>query len=86
MVDLGTPQTVDPAALQIDGSHVGAGYAALTRPAQEAMRLAARTEGVFLDPTYTGRALAGLRASPPDGKVVFLHTGGLPGLFGHPSI
>lgn len=81
---MGVP--VDPAALQIDGSHVGAGYAALTRPAQEAMRLAARTEGVFLDPTYTGRALAGLRASPPDGKVVFLHSGGLPGLFGHPSI
>jgi L-cysteate sulfo-lyase len=77
---------VKPAALQIDGSHVGAGYAVLTRPVQEALTLAARTEGLFLDPTYTGRALAGLRASPPDGKVVFLHSGGLPGLFGHPSI
>jgi len=81
---MGVP--VRPEDLQIDGSHVGAGYAALTRPVQEALSLAARTEGLFLDPTYTGRALAGLRASPPDGKVVFLHTGGLPGLFGHPSI
>ena len=77
---------VEPGELQIDGSHVGAGYATLTRPVQEALNLAARTEGLFLDPTYTGRALAGLRASPPDGKVVFLHSGGLPGLFGHPSI
>ena len=81
---MGTP--VHPGDLQIDGSHVGAGYAELTRPVQEALSLAARTEGLFLDPTYTGRALAGLRASPPDGKVVFLHSGGLPGLFGHPSL
>ncbi|WP_106129690.1 pyridoxal-phosphate dependent enzyme [Pseudosporangium ferrugineum] len=78
--------TVDPAALLIDESHVGAGYAALTDPVRSALVLAARTEGLFLDPTYTGRALAGLRANPPDGKVVFLHTGGLPGLFGHPDL
>jgi L-cysteate sulfo-lyase len=81
---MGVP--VNPADLQIDGTHVGAGYPALTRPVQEALSLAGRTEGLFLDPIYTGRALAGLRASPPDGKVVFLHSGGLPGLFGHPSI
>lgn len=76
----------DPAELQIDESHVGAGYAALTDPVRSALVLAARTEGLFLDPTYTGRALAGLRATPPDGKVVFLHSGGLPGLFGHPAL
>jgi D-cysteine desulfhydrase len=81
---MGVP--VKPGELQIDGSHVGAGYAELTRPVRDSLSLAARTEGLFLDPTYTGRALAGLRASPPDGKVVFLHSGGLPGLFGHPSV
>ena len=80
---MGAP--VPPDQLQIDGSHVGAGYGTLTPPVGEALSLAARTEGLFLDPTYTGRALAGLRASPPDGKIVFLHTGGLPGLFGHPA-
>jgi D-cysteine desulfhydrase len=80
---MGVP--VRPEQLQIDGSHVGTGYAELTRPVRDALGLAARTEGLFLDPTYTGRALAGLRASPPDGKVVFLHSGGLPGLFGHPQ-
>ena len=56
------------------------------------MRLAARTEGLFLDPTYTARALAGLLDCVRDGRIepgdrtVFLHTGGMPGLFGHPSL
>ncbi|MFI5491477.1 pyridoxal-phosphate dependent enzyme [Actinoplanes sp. NPDC051859] len=84
LTDMGTP--ADPAALQIDETQVGAGYATLTDSVRSALVLAARTEGLFLDPTYTGRALAGLRANPPDGKVVFLHTGGLPGLFGHPDL
>jgi L-cysteate sulfo-lyase len=80
---------VDPAELQIDRAQIGAGYATLTPAARGAMRLAARTEGIFLDPTYTARALAGLIAGVADGRVapddrtVFLHTGGLPGLFGH---
>jgi D-cysteine desulfhydrase len=53
--------------------------------------LVARTEGIVLDPTYTGRAMAGLVAAARDGEIlpgaatVFLHTGGLPGLFGHGS-
>jgi L-cysteate sulfo-lyase len=80
------------AGVQIDGGQVGAGYPALTPAAREAMRLAARTEGIFLDPTYTARALAGLIACVADGRIerehrtVFMHTGGLPGLFGHPEL
>jgi 1-aminocyclopropane-1-carboxylate deaminase/D-cysteine desulfhydrase-like pyridoxal-dependent ACC family enzyme len=52
---------------------------------------AARTEGIVLDPIYTGRALAGLIAAVRDGDIapgqrtIFLHSGGLPGLFGHPA-
>jgi len=78
--------------LRIDRGQVGAGYAVLTPEAAAAMRLAARTEGIFLDPTYTARALAGLVACVADGRIghrdltVFLHTGGLPGLFGHPAL
>jgi L-cysteate sulfo-lyase len=74
---------VDPAALHIDGNQIGAGYATLTERVREALKLAARTEGLFLDPTYTGRAMAGLIAGgiPTDGTTVFLHSGGLPGLF-----
>ena len=55
------------------------------------MTTAARTEGLVVDPTYTGRAMAGLIAAAaagdvPAGRVVLLHTGGLPGLFGHPDL
>lgn len=84
--------TVRREDLQIDGDHVGAGYAALTPPARDAMMLAAHTEGIFLDPTYTARALAGLITRVADGRIkpehrtVFMHTGGLPGLFGHPEL
>ncbi|MFE5704568.1 D-cysteine desulfhydrase family protein [Rhodococcus koreensis] len=68
---------------------VGSGYGNLTEPVAAALSLIARTEGVILDPVYTGRALAGLVAAVEDGTItsgrttVFLHTGGLPGLFGH---
>lgn len=84
-----TSEAVTAERLRVRRDQVGAGYAALTEPVTEALRLAARTEGIVLDPTYTGRALAGLRAAVRDGsvrpgeKTVFVHTGGLPGLFGH---
>ena len=79
-----------PTMLRLRTDQVGAGYSHITDDAAEAIRLAARTEGLVLDPIYTGRALAGLRAAvrdgdlDPDAAVVFWHTGGLPGLFGHP--
>ncbi|GGK81119.1 pyridoxal-phosphate dependent enzyme [Mangrovihabitans endophyticus] len=73
--------------LAIDRGQVGPGYHDFTERVRDALKLAARTEGLFLDPTYTGRALAGLIAAGPHrGRVVFLHTGGLPGLFGHPQL
>ncbi|MFF3463630.1 D-cysteine desulfhydrase family protein [Streptomyces sp. NPDC002619] len=84
-----TAEALAPERLRVRRDQVGAGYAALTGPVREALRLAARTEGLVLDPTYTGRALAGLVAAVRDGDVrpgertVFVHTGGLPGLFGH---
>lgn len=82
-------RAADGLRLRLD--QVGAGYSALTDPVMAAMTTAARTEGIVLDPVYTGRALAGLIAAVHDGHVrpgqrtVFLHTGGLPGLFGHPE-
>jgi L-cysteate sulfo-lyase len=82
-------EPVDRAALRLRTDQVGAGYGTLTEQAAGAIRLAARTEGIVLDPVYTGRALAGLAAAVRDGDlgsetpVVFWHTGGLPGLFGH---
>lgn len=78
-----------PHALRIRLDQVGEGYASLTDPVREALRLAARCEGIVLDPIYTGRALAGLAAAVREGtikpgeRIVFLHSGGMPGLFGH---
>lgn len=78
----------DPSGVRVRGDQVGDGYGSLTGAVGEALLLAARTEGLVLDPIYTGRALAGLVAAVRDGDVrpgertVLLHTGGLPGLFG----
>jgi D-cysteine desulfhydrase len=58
----------------------------------EAVRLLARTEGVLLDPVYTGKAMAGLiglaRAGEfePGERVLFLHTGGLPALHAYERV
>lgn len=78
-----------PEALRVRRDQIGAGYSTLTEESMDALLLAGRTEGLALDPVYTGRALAGLRAAVRDGSVapgrrtVLLHSGGLPGLFGH---
>jgi len=77
---------VDPAALRIDGGQVGAGYSTLTGPVRAALELTARTEGIFLDPVYTGRAMASLIAGGHGDRIVFLHSGGLPGLLAHPQL
>lgn len=77
-------------ALRLRLDQVGSGYGDLTEPVMEAMRLAAQTEGIVLDPVYTGRAMAGLIAAAreadvrPGQRTIFLHSGGLPGFFGHP--
>ncbi|MEI4277525.1 pyridoxal-phosphate dependent enzyme [Klenkia terrae] len=77
-------------ALRLRSDQVGAGYGALTAAGEHAIRTAASTEGLVLEPTYTAKAMAGLVAAVADGDVrpgertVWLHTGGLPGFFGHP--
>jgi len=79
-------------SLRIDGTQVGEGYEHLGDPTRSALVRAARTEGLILDPTYSGRAMAGLVTAVAAGdirrgdKTVFLHTGGLPGLFGHDAL
>jgi D-cysteine desulfhydrase/L-cysteate sulfo-lyase len=70
-----------------DAGFVGAGYGIPTEAAVEATKLFARTEGVILDPIYTGKAAAGMishiRAGRygKDDTVVFVHTGGTPSIF-----
>ena len=79
------------APLRVRRDQVGPGYGHLTEPVKHALRLVAAHSGIVLDPVYTGRAFAGLVAAVREGVVrpgertVFLHSGGLPGFFGHPE-
>jgi D-cysteine desulfhydrase/L-cysteate sulfo-lyase len=68
------------------------GYGQLNHGVCEAIEMVAFEEGILLDPTYTGKAMAGLisllRANKfsRDQNVLFLHTGGTPSLFGYPEL
>lgn len=65
------------------------GYGQLNDVTVESLRLAATTEGLVLDPVYTGKAFAGMVSQQRAGKhpaganVLFLHTGGQPALFAY---
>jgi L-cysteate sulfo-lyase len=75
--------------LEITDEYVGDGYGIPTREGIDAIRLVAQTEGIYLDPVYTGKAMAGLidlirkRRFKPTETVVFIHTGGIPALFAY---
>jgi D-cysteine desulfhydrase family pyridoxal phosphate-dependent enzyme len=75
------------ASIEIDDRFIGAGYGIPTEASREAIELAARTEAIFLDPVYTGKAMAGLIAYVRQQRftegqtVLFWHTGGQVGLF-----
>jgi L-cysteate sulfo-lyase len=83
-------ETVDvrPGDVEILWEHAGRAYAVPTTEGLEAIRSLARTEGIFLDPVYTGKAMAGLvslvlqEAGGTD-RLAFVHTGGTPGLFAY---
>lgn len=73
-----------------DCDFVGAGYGLIDDAVISALKLAARTDGILLDPVYTGKAMKGLIELASLGRfdeetVVFLHTGGAQGLFGYQS-
>lgn len=71
--------------------YVGDGYGVPTPGMVEAVTLLARTEGLLLDPVYSGKGMAGLidlirkGRFGKDENIVFLHTGGSVALFGYPS-
>jgi D-cysteine desulfhydrase family pyridoxal phosphate-dependent enzyme len=73
--------------IEVDARFVGDGYGIPTDESREAIELVARTEAIFLDPTYTAKAMAGLIAYVchekfrEDQTVLFWHTGGQVGLF-----
>jgi D-cysteine desulfhydrase len=76
-----------PDEVWANANYCSPGYGVLTEPEREAIRLFARSEGLLLDPVYTGRAAAGMIDLIRKGffkkaeTVLFLHTGGQPALF-----
>ncbi|MBI2194097.1 MAG: pyridoxal-phosphate dependent enzyme [Planctomycetes bacterium] len=88
---LGLDTRVTPSEVDYTNAFVGPGYGIPSSEGCEAMSLAARQEGIVLDPIYTAKAFAALAAAvrsgevPPGSTVLFWHTGGSPALFAFPD-
>jgi len=84
---LGVDVRLTPGDIDNRGGYVGPGYGISSPASLDALRLAARTDALLLDPVYTAKAMAGLIDAVRTGEltgqdtVVFLHTGGLPAVF-----
>ncbi len=84
---LGWQMPLDDADVESYDDYVETAYGEPSPRGLQAMRLAARTEGLMLDPIYTGKAMAGLidharqGVIGKDSTVVFVHTSGLPAMF-----
>jgi L-cysteate sulfo-lyase len=86
---VGIRARINRARVMANGDYVGEGYGLPTAGTLEAIRIAAETEGLLLDPVYSGKAMAGLIDLCRTGyftrsqNVVFLHTGGSAALFAY---
>ena len=84
---LGVNETFEDTVVEVEDGFVGEGYGIPTPASREAIELTARAEALFLDPTYTAKAMAALLAYIREGRlrdagtIVFWHTGGQVGLF-----
>jgi len=84
---LGSPHTFIPQDILVNTDYLGDGYGVMGEAEKEAIQLFARTEGLLVDPVYTGRAAAGMidlirkQYFTRGQTVLFWHTGGTPALF-----
>ncbi len=84
---LGLPQTVAASDIIVHDQYYGGKYGVATPEGLDAIRLLGRSEGLIIDPVYTGKAMAGMldqlrRGNLDDADaVLFFHTGGFPALF-----
>jgi D-cysteine desulfhydrase family pyridoxal phosphate-dependent enzyme len=81
-------RVVAPEDVRVTDAALGPGYGQLATDTRAAIVRTARAEGLFLDPVYTGKVMAGLIALAQadefsGGRVLFWHTGGQPALFGY---
>jgi D-cysteine desulfhydrase len=86
---LDSTKSIDSSSIQVAGNQLGDGYGIPTIAMRHALQTMARTEGILLDPVYSGKAFAGVLSDVRDGAyksgdaVLFVMTGGLPGLFAY---
>ena len=83
----GSDLDIDQLPINVIDGYVGPGYGRATPEVFETIREVARLEGIVLDPVYTGKAFNALLQEIRSGKfeglsdIVFIHTGGMLGLF-----
>ncbi len=86
---LDDPPAMSRDAVIVKDGVIGPGYGLLTDEVREVLVLCARYDGLLLDPVYSGKAMGGMIADiragvySGDQDVIFLHTGGAPGLFAY---
>jgi 1-aminocyclopropane-1-carboxylate deaminase/D-cysteine desulfhydrase-like pyridoxal-dependent ACC family enzyme len=89
---LDLPVGLDAADIDIHDQYVGERYGDTPPTTLEAIKLAARTDAIFMDPVYTGKAFSGLIGEVRAGNIgkddvaVFIHTGGLPIIFAYHDV
>jgi len=89
---VGAPGCVEREDIVANCDYVGAGYGVPTPAMNEAVLLLARTEGLLFDPVYSGKGLAGMIDLIGKGyfkgakNILFVHTGGVAGLFGYSAL
>jgi 1-aminocyclopropane-1-carboxylate deaminase/D-cysteine desulfhydrase-like pyridoxal-dependent ACC family enzyme len=86
---LGLATQVKPEDITLHGQYLAPGYGRLTPAVAETIRLMAKSEGILLDPVYTGKTMAAVIDQIRRGviareeSVTFIHTGGTPALFAY---
>ncbi len=89
---VGAPGVVQRADIVANCDYVGEGYGIPTKAMNDAVMLLARLEGLLFDPVYSGKGLSGMidlvgkRYFADADNIVFIHTGGVAGLFGYADL
>ncbi len=84
---LGIDNPVPDADVVVDDTFLAPGYGRASEVVLEAIRQAARSEALILDPVYSGKTMAGFidaaKRREGEGALIFLHTGGTPAIFAY---
>ena len=78
--------------IRVNPAQMGSGYGVVTESMKRGLRLLARSEGILIDPVYSGKAFAGMLAAIESGevadnsRVLFVMTGGTPALYAYHNL